>query len=205
MTIVDERGRLYGRVNLIDAAVAAIVLVLIPFAYGSYLLFRSPPAKVLGINPSRLYQGNDLKVEIQGQDLRPFMRVSFNDVQGRTFLISSPQSAFVDLPALGAGVYDVVLYDYSQEVARLPKALTIMPLAPTPAVEMEVTGAFVGVTPEQLAELKQGLRFPPTGEAQVEVRRRYVCSVTPPRIRTDRWVVRCQEPNNHLLSRPIRC
>src|SRR5436190_21904666 len=106
MTIVDERGRIYGRVNLLDAAVAVIVLVLIPLAYGSYLLFRSPPPKLLGVNPSRLYQGNELKVEIQGQDLRPFMRVSFNDVQARTFLISSPQLAFVDLPVLGPGSYD---------------------------------------------------------------------------------------------------
>ena len=30
------------RMNLFDAAVAAFVIVLIPIAYGTYLLFRTP-------------------------------------------------------------------------------------------------------------------------------------------------------------------
>ena len=55
------------------------------------------------------------------------MRVSFNTVQGRTFMIGSTETADVDLPDLEPGTYDVVLYDYAQEVDRLPKALTILP------------------------------------------------------------------------------
>ena len=47
------------------------------------------------------------------------MRVSFNTVQGRTFMIGSTEVAEVDLPDLDPGTYDVVLYDYAQEVDRL--------------------------------------------------------------------------------------
>ena len=32
MTIIDERGRLFGRLNAIDAVVGAFVLLLIPLA-----------------------------------------------------------------------------------------------------------------------------------------------------------------------------
>jgi hypothetical protein len=168
MSIVDDRGRLAGRLNLIDAAILLVVAVLIPAAYGSYLLFRSPPAKLLAVEPNKFYQGNKLRVEVQGQDLRPFMRVSFNNVQGRSYFISSTKSAQVDLPELPAGVYDVVLYDYSQEVDRLPKALTVMPLSLTPTFDMEVSGVFLGVDGALLGELKPGLKFQP-GNNEAEI------------------------------------
>jgi hypothetical protein len=168
MPLVDDRGRVGGRLNLIDAAVLLTVAVLIPLAYGSYLLFRSPPAKLLGVEPNRFYQGNKPRVEIQGRDLRPFMRISFNDVQGRSYFINSTKSAVVDLPELAAGVYDVVLYDYSQEVDRLPKALTVMPLSLTPAFDLEVSGVFFGVENAVLNELKPGLKFQP-GKNEAEI------------------------------------
>jgi hypothetical protein len=167
MAMIDERGRILGRVNVIDAAAAVIVLILIPAAYGSYLLFRNPPPKLLTISPATLYQGNAPKIDIQGRDLRPFLRVSFNDVQGRSFLIASTTAARVDLPELAPGTYDVVLYDDQQEVARLPKALRILPLAPMPMLDMEVAGAFFDLGDP--VPVKPGLRFPPTGEADAEV------------------------------------
>ena len=168
MAVVDDRGRVAGRLNLIDAALLLTVLVLIPIAYGSYLLFRSPPAKLLAVEPNKFYQGNKLRVEVQGRDLRPFMRVSFNNVQGRSYFINSTKSAAVDLPELAAGVYDVVLYDYSQEIDRLPKALTVMPVALTPTLEMEASGVFFGVEDAVLSELKPGLKFQP-GDNEAEI------------------------------------
>ena len=57
MTIVDERGRLFGRFNLIDAAVVLVVVVLVPLVYAAYLLFRPPAMKILSVNPARIEQG----------------------------------------------------------------------------------------------------------------------------------------------------
>lgn len=192
MAMIDERGRILGRVNVIDAAAAVLVLILIPAAYGSYLLFRNPPAKLLAISPNQLYQGNPQKIEIEGRDLRPFLRVSFNDVQGRTFLIASPKSARVDMPDLPPGKYDVVLYDYQQEVDRLPKALTIMPLAPVPMLDMEVAGAFFTLPNE--TQIKPGLRFPQTGDAEAEVL--HVGAAVPGRLRLKVGDVRFVVPSN---------
>ena len=42
MALIDEQGRLFGKVNLIDALVALVALLLIPLAYGAFLLFRAP-------------------------------------------------------------------------------------------------------------------------------------------------------------------
>ena len=169
MAVVDERGRIAGRVNLIDAVVAFLILVLIPIAFGAYLLFRTPPAILTSINPTKLYQGGNLRIEVIGENLRPFMRVRFDTLQGKTFMIGGTRGAMVDLPDLAPGVYDVSLYDYMQEVSRLPKALTILPLAPVPNVDVEVAGAFTGLAPELAKDVKAGMKFPATGDPQAEV------------------------------------
>jgi hypothetical protein len=169
MSLVDDRGRVGGRINLIDAIVVVLVVVLVPVAYGSYLLFRTPAAKLLTVEPAKQYQGPNLRVTVNGENLRPFMRVSFGGVQGRTFLIGSTKYAQVDLPDLGPGTYDVELYDFMQEVDRLPKALTILPMAPTPSVEMQVAGAFRPVGDDVARLLKVGLKFPPTGNPTAEI------------------------------------
>jgi len=164
-----DRGRSGGRVNLVDAAAAVLILVLIPMAYGAYLLFRTPAAKLTGLFPATVYQGPGLHIEVVGENLRPFMRVSIGTQQGRTFEIDGPGGAMVALPDLAPGMYDVVLYDYMQEVSRLPKALTVLPLTPTPIVELEVTGAFKALSSDRVKNLKAGDRFPPTGDAVAEV------------------------------------
>jgi hypothetical protein len=167
MAIVDERGRVAGRVNLIDALVACVILLLIPMAYGAYLLFRTPQPRLLGIAPAKLYEGPNLRIGIAGKNLRPFMRVSFNNTQARTFMIASTSNAAIDLPELTPGVYDVVLFDYRQEVDRLPKALTILPLASQSSVELIVGGTFL--YSDARNPVVVGQKFPPTADSNAEV------------------------------------
>jgi hypothetical protein len=167
MAIVDDRGRVAGRVNLLDAFVAVFLLVLVPLGYGAYLLFRTPQPKLLAIAPTTVYQGPNVRIGISGLNLRPFMRVSFDTVQGRTFMIGSTKFAAIDLPDLPPGKYDVVLFDYMQEVDRLPKALTVLAQAPQPTVEMEVAGSFLYMP--GTATFAVGTKFPPTGDPIAEV------------------------------------
>src|SRR6185436_1539833 len=169
MALVDERGRVGGKVNLIDAVIAVIVLLLIPLAFGAYLLFRTPPARLISVAPATLYQGSNLRVTINGENLRPFLRVTFNGTQGQSFLIGNTKYAIVELPELPAGSYDVVLWDYRQEMGRLPKALTILPLAPTPTLEMQVKGSFKDLPVARMKALKVGDQFPSTGTPMATV------------------------------------
>jgi len=169
MSIVDERGRVAGRVNLIDAVAAVAIVVLLPIGYGAYLLFRTPPATLRAVMPAKVYQGPNSRVTIEAENLRPFMRVAFNTIQGRTFLIGSTKSAQIDLPDLEPGTYDVVLFDYMREVSRLPKALTILPLSPTPTVAMQVSGSFKGLSDAVANRLQVGTKFPPTGDPIAEI------------------------------------
>jgi hypothetical protein len=162
VTLLDDRGRIAGRFNVVDAVAAVVLLVAIPVAYGAYRLFRTPTPTLASIVPATLFQGASQRIEIDGTNLRPFMRVSLGTTPAKSFLLGSTKYALVDLPDLNPGAYDVVLYDYKQEVARLPKALTIAPVATD--VELDLVGTFKS-TPEALADLKVGDKFPPTGSA----------------------------------------
>jgi hypothetical protein len=170
MTVIDERGRVFGRINLIDAGAALLLFVLIPVAYSAYLLFRTPPPKLTSIAPNKVYWGPNQRVQIQGLNLRPFMRVSFGANQGVTFSINSTTSAQVEVPELPPGVYDVVLYDYRQEVDRLPKALTILSLSPVSFIEMEVSGSFKNLNGTSARQFQAGQKLI-TGDISAEVLR----------------------------------
>src|SRR5919106_2323971 len=154
--LVDERGRVGGRFNVVDVAAVILALVLIPLAIGAYLLFRTPVPTLVSVSPATLSEGPNQRLEVNGTNLRPFMRVSFDTIPAKSFLIGSTKYALVDLPDLKPGVYDVVLYDYMREVVRLPKALTIAPMATD--VELEVVGAFKSAPETPAAPLKVGDR-----------------------------------------------
>ena len=119
MSIIDERGRLFGRLNVVDAAVALLLIAIVPVGYGAYLLFRAPVPKLTGLAPDAFIQGPNQQTAVHGENLRPYMRVSFGDKQGQNFLFVDPQTAVIPLPDLPPGQYDVVLYDYARENGHL--------------------------------------------------------------------------------------
>jgi hypothetical protein len=164
MAVIDNRGRLFGRFNLIDAAVAVIVLALIPIAYGAYLLFRQPQPALSSVTPNTV--GPQVtRVRVAGQNLRPFLRVSFNQLQGRTFAFINTETADIDLPELPPGTYDVILYDVAREISRMPGALTVegSPLSlPAPA-RMVVSGRFVGLDENAAKDLTTGAKLTAIG------------------------------------------
>jgi hypothetical protein len=91
MTVIDERGRVFGRINLIDAAAALFLFVLIPVAYGAYVLFRTPQPKLTSIPDKRT---TDRISASKSTSTRP-MR-SRSRTQGVTFAITSTISATVE-------------------------------------------------------------------------------------------------------------
>src|SRR5262245_26475905 len=126
MTLVDDRGRVLGRWNVVDALIGVVLLGAIPLLYSGYLLFRPQSASLVAIEPPRIQAPGDVDVTVVGSNFRPYMRVSFDDHQGRSFLFADTTKAVVRVNDIPPGVYDVILYDNAQERARLPKAFTVM-------------------------------------------------------------------------------
>jgi len=126
VTVVDENGRIFGKVNLIDLLVVSTLVGLIPLIYGAFLLFRTPDPQLQSVTPSQLILEETGSIRVIGANLRPNLRVRIGTVNTETFLVESQTAAEILLPeVLSPGTYDVVLFDEGLELDRLVNALTI--------------------------------------------------------------------------------
>jgi uncharacterized protein DUF4330/IPT/TIG domain-containing protein len=162
--LIDDHGRLFGKINLIDATLAAFVLLLIPLAYGAFLLFRLPTPKITSLSPVNVAPppGRSVKdtvVKINGENLRPYLRVNVGSAEAQ-FLLQSPSVAEIKLPDLPAGTYDVALFDEGQELFRKPDALTIVGPASL-KIDVQTLGAFVGLDRATAALIAMESKFEP--------------------------------------------
>lgn len=168
MPLVDDRGRLFGRMNIIDAAVAAFVLLLIPLAYAAYLLFKVPEPVLTAATPGTFKNSENQYVQLTGQHLRPLLR-AYAGTTAATYLFESPDRAQVRLPPLTPGVYDLILFNDAQEVAKIPGGITVTS-PPLETAMLTASGMFTRLTPEQVGAVKQGARFSwPGGQESMEV------------------------------------
>ena len=157
MALIDNQGRVFGRFNLIDLLLVALLLALLPGAYAARVLFREPPATLRSISPPAVSQGDDRLLELTGTNFRPFMRVSVGPAQAPRFDFYGATQAFVPVPpGLEAGVYDVVLFDHAREVSRLAGALTITGPARPTYIRLQLSGAFAGLAPEAAGKMVVG-------------------------------------------------
>ena len=163
MAIVDEQGRLFGRLNLLDAVLLVLLLGLVPLGYAAYLLFREQPPRLVAIDPARVEVSDETRLIIKGENLRPYMRVSAGSYQALEFLFKSPTEAEVPFRNLPVGEYDIVLYDHSQERGRLPKALSVL-RGPLPATHVIVAGTFGNLTAEKAKAIVPGMTLNDAGE-----------------------------------------
>ena len=123
------------RPNLFDAAIVVFVIVLIPIAYGTWMLFRTPHPTVSSVTrvditrEERRIGGPALlaKFKVRGSGFRPLLRATIDDSPAIGFVLENSGSADLLVGATPAGVHDLVLYDGVNEVARAPKAVTIDP------------------------------------------------------------------------------
>jgi hypothetical protein len=143
MALIDDRGRLFGKINLIDALVGLLFLLLIPLAYGAFLLFRVPTPSITSLEPATLVLHQGGAVRLTGQNFRPFLRAGTGSADLPLF-VQSPTVAEIKVGDLPAGTYDLVLYDQGQELTRKAAALTILGSPPV-NLDVQALGAFVGM------------------------------------------------------------
>ncbi len=160
MPIIDEQGRVFGRINAIDAAVAAVVIVLAPVAYAAYLLFRPAPVKIIGVEPARVPANQVTRVQVRGEHLRPYLRAQFGSEQVHSFLIDTPTVGQMEVPKMPPGSYDLTLFDEAEQIAELKGALTVLaPDATNPPLPVRVVGAFIDLDEAGAKGITAGARL----------------------------------------------
>lgn len=163
MSVVDSQGRLFGKVNLVDAAAIGFVLFLIPVGYATYLLFRPSRPHIDSVTrveitrEERRVGGGALvvaKLKVRGSGLNPLLRARIGDAEALGFVFENPNSADVLVGATPAGRHDLVLYDGVQEVARAAGAFEVQSNA---APWVRAYGWLTNLSPEEAPALKAGL------------------------------------------------
>lgn len=198
MALIDSEGRLFGRVNVFDAAAALVVLALGALAVVGYGLLRVPtPPRITVVTPSTLTAGPNLRMDIQGENLLPYLRLYVQRTGESTsvmhettsrfdaytlinyaraaLLVESPVLAEVRLPdGILPGTYDLVLHSESKVLFVRQAAFTVVP--PSGPTLAEVTARFVGdadvlaLVREKDADVTAG----PDGAAEVvSIQRRF--------------------------------
>jgi hypothetical protein len=162
MSLVDERGRLFGRFNLVDAAVIVFVAMLIPIGYATYLLFRPSKPTIDSVTrveitkeERRIANGGLLtaKLKVRGSGFNPLLRAWIGGAEAMGFVFESPNSADVLVGMVPTGTHDLVLFDGVQEVARATGAVSIQN---TSGPTIRAVGWFTNLTPGAADELKPG-------------------------------------------------
>ncbi|HIM14506.1 MAG TPA: DUF4330 family protein, partial [Acidobacteria bacterium] len=159
MTVIDENGRIFGKVNLIDLLVVSTLVGLIPLIYGAFLLFRTPDPQLQSVTPSQLVLEETRSIRIIGANLRTNLRVRIGAANTEAFLVESQTAAEVRLPDdLLPGTYDVVLLDQEIELDRLPDALSIEALQ-QPNIDSLVPNRVLTGEPDTLQITGKNLRL----------------------------------------------
>jgi hypothetical protein len=166
MSLIDDRGRLFGRLNIVDAAIAAFLVALVPLGYGTYLLFRPARPQITSVEPSaitgaerRIGNGSALtaKFKIRGTGLTPLLRAKIGDSDALGLVFESPNSADVLVGPVPPGKHDLILLDGVQEVARANGAIDIQASSGTP---IRVAGWLIDMDKAASDALKAGAVIP---------------------------------------------
>lgn len=165
--VIDERGRLFGRVNVVDGLVASVLLLMIPLAYATYLLFKPSAARIDSVTEApittteeRINLSGSLlaKFKVKGSGFTPLLRAQIDGIDALAFVFESPTSADVLVGPIPPGPHDLILLDGRQEVARANGSISVEP--PRAAmVTVRAAGWITGLDAESAAALKPGARL----------------------------------------------
>ena len=157
--MIDRRGRLFGLINIVDAAVLAALVVAVGVGIVAYRSLTLPPPRIDRLTPAVVTDAA-ATVEVHGAYLPPFARVVLSEA-GRPPTVSATEPAAVRapvpleatvqtvgasvmrlrLPPLTEGRYDVYFFDADHQIGVLPAALTMKMAAPRRA-DIEVLARF---------------------------------------------------------------
>ena len=168
MSPIDKDGRLFGRINLVDAGILIFILLLIPVGYATFLLFRPERPSIESVtrveigNEERRVSGGTIltaKLKVKGTGFNPLLRARIDSIEAVGLVFENPNSVDVIVGLVPPGKHDLVLYDGVQEVARAPGAVEIQA---TDGPSVRAYGWFTDLEPGFAETLKPGFATDPT-------------------------------------------
>jgi uncharacterized protein DUF4330 len=147
VAVIDADGRVFGRVNVIDAGAIVLLAAMIPLAIVALLTFRTRPLLITGVVPRTLTVGSPMRVQVKGEQFRPYLQAFVERTGQRfmidevdrsrnmaTYLLSSPELVELHFPEIIPGTYDLYFTEHSRVVASSTAAIVV---AQPPAASAE--------------------------------------------------------------------
>lgn len=166
MSVIDNRGRLFGRFNIVDVAALAVLAFLIPLGYGTYLLFRPATPRIDSVEPAEISRQErrlgvsgviTAKFKVKGTGFNPMLRAWIDDTQALAFSFENPNSADVLVGSVSPGAHDLILFDGVQEVARARGAIAVQI---GEATSIRASGFLTNLDADLVKALTVGAAFP---------------------------------------------
>ena len=211
--MIDDRGRVFGLINLIDLGLAVLIVFAGALGLRAYKVFQIPTPVIERVEPPTLSTTSPPRVRIVGRNFRHYLRV-FAPRTGQPFAVTPtkpegpevPVEAVTDtsldvlLPNPAPGSYDIYVYDNTRQLAHLASAVTLAPPDP-PRATMQLTVRML-IAPEVAGQLhvgdRDGVQADPGGVAPkpAEI---VQLNVRPDRVDVMDMRVARQIPGDHYL------
>jgi hypothetical protein len=168
MSMIDKDGRVFGRINIVDAIVLVLLLLLIPIGYATFLLFKPERPRIdsvtlveVGNEERRVSSGSILtaKLKVKGSGFNPLMRARIDSIDAVGMVFETPNSVDVIVGVVPPGKHDLVLYDGVQEVARARGAVEIQA---SEGPQVRAYGWLTDLEPARAEALKAGFATDPS-------------------------------------------
>ena len=187
MTLIDDRGRLLGRFNLVDTGIAVLAVVAAAGLFTAYRVFRLPGGpEIASVEPATQPATSGARIRLHGRNFLPYQRVFVqrsggdpdfvhpdetptdgytlvNHTQAQ-WMVESPSLAEVQLPdGMGAGTYDLLFFNETRQLAIVGAAFTLTSTAPPPVrpptALLRLEGAFTRLLAADASPLVPGTRL----------------------------------------------
>jgi hypothetical protein len=167
--MIDADGRVFGRVNVIDAGALVLLAAMIPLAILALLTFRPRPLIITGVVPRSLTVGSPMRVQVKGAEFRPYLQ-AFVEHTGQRFMIDevdrarnmakylliSPDLVELQFPEIIPGTYDLYFTEHGRVVATSSAAIIVAQPA-TASGEQQIKVQFYP-PPESVSLIRAGDR-----------------------------------------------
>ncbi len=83
MKLIDDKGRLFGRINLLDLAVIIGVLAVLYVGVAAWVALRQKPLTITGLNPARITSGKPVNITLSLQNERYIESIRLHLISGQ--------------------------------------------------------------------------------------------------------------------------
>jgi Domain of unknown function (DUF4330)/IPT/TIG domain len=142
MTFIDDRGRLFGKVNLIDAGVVLVISVICAFGVQLRRIANYPTPIIERVEPAKIPIGKATMITVYGKNFDPqtVVKAGASPTTGvfqTARFISPTQLEFMVSEGLAEGYYFVLVANRANKMATLTNAFVVEvppPALPSPVI-----------------------------------------------------------------------